>query len=113
MCVLLSTPYHRRQRASRSRSPLETERAQAGFIALAAETVEREAERIIAAMLQAGYDGDWRAFQPLIDRTYGKPTEKVERKTEAVESMSLEELRVLRARLLRGHPELAKLTVVE
>jgi hypothetical protein len=76
------------------------------------ETVEREAERIFAAMLQAGYDGDWRAFQPLIDRTYGKPTEKVETKTETIEDMSLDELRALRAGLLREHPQLAKLTVV-
>ena len=42
------------------------------------QACEREAERIIAAMLKAGYEGDWRAFESLISRVHGRPTEKVE-----------------------------------
>ena len=42
------------------------------------------------------------------------PAEQVEVKTEAaVEGMSLGELQALRARLLREHPELARLALVE
>lgn len=66
------------------------------------QACEREAERIIAAMLKAGYEGDWRAFESLISRVHGRPTEKVEtRDVRQVEGLSLGEPQALRARLLR------------
>ena len=77
--------------------------------------LEEQAEAIVAAYLIAGLEhGDWRALEALVSRVHGRPLERIEKREVAeVESLSLDELRALRARLLREYPELSRLRQVE
>src|SRR4030095_2221872 len=71
---------------------------------LAAE-LERNAHAVAERLLSVGLAEDWRALAFLFERSYGKPTERVETSTN-VDGLSLQELRALRDRLLAEHPEL-------
>lgn len=68
-----------------------------------AAAIEREADAIVQAFLDAGLKGgDWRALEALVTRHLGKPVERVEVETEGVDLRSLSdtELQALKRRLI-------------
>ena len=82
----------RRKQAERSRSMLDR----------ISDEVQSKAETILRAYMESIKAGDWRAAEALLDRTFGKATQRseVETTTKAAEDMSLSELRAaLYARL--------------
>jgi hypothetical protein len=69
-----------------------------------ARKLEERAEEIVEAYLRAGQQGDWRALDALVNRVYGKPTERLvteppkPRWEQEMDELSLEELEALRAK---------------
>jgi hypothetical protein len=51
--------------------------------------------------MREGASGPLSSFFALVSRVHGRPVKKVESTTETAEGLSLDELRALRARLLR------------
>jgi hypothetical protein len=78
-----------------------SERRRLGALGLAELMVQERAEEIVEVFFRAIRQGDWRAGAALLERVYGKPAEKVEvsqpQSVAEVESMSLAEIRQLRA----------------
>lgn len=75
------------------------------------EKLEQQADVLINAALQAASEGDWRATAWLYDRTYGRPTERVESTSSDadIRTMTSEQRATLRKAALAAHPELAEL----
>ena len=73
-----------------------------------------KALKVLEAKIEANDKDCWRAAIKLIEHGWGRPTEQIEvRADEPVESMSLDQLRELRDRLLREYPALAQPGLVE
>lgn len=71
--------------------------------------VERRSEDIVGALLRAGLDrGEWRALVALLERVYGRPTERVETSTADVDldQLTPEQRAQLRAGLYEAFPQL-------
>ena len=92
--------------ASRRSAAVRHERAERrkeGSLALAQRLVEERAAEILGAYMTAIQQGDWRASASSLERVYGKPRERVEvempETPEQVESLTLSQIRSLRARL--------------
>lgn len=82
----------RREKAKKRREA--EERAKLGLSAEIAFQLEENAAEIVALMLKAGREGEWRALQALIHQHLGTPAQRVETRSLSV-SASLEELRAL------------------
>lgn len=82
----------RREKAKKRREA--EERAKLGLSAEIAFQLEENAAEIVALMLKAGREGEWRALQALIHQHLGTPAQRVETRSLNV-SASLEELRAL------------------
>jgi hypothetical protein len=66
--------------------------------------------------LDSGRDDAWRPPLRVLDHAWGSPLAQHQVRAETaneLQDLSLTELQALRARLLREHPELARLTLVE
>lgn len=89
----------------------KAERRKLSLLDLIAERLETKADTIVQAYEKAGAEGDWRAFEALITRVHGKPTERIE--TTEIGSdprlLSVEQRAELRRRLVAEHPELLEL----
>jgi hypothetical protein len=63
--------------------------------------LEEKAEQIVDSYLRAGEQGDWRALDALVNRVYGRPTERIEQVAgeseikSALEQLSTEDLQAL------------------
>lgn len=79
------------------------------FLDLVAKRVEERAERYLEVYENAGAEGDWRAIDALVTRVHGKPIERVESTTRALDpaEMTPAERAELRRKLLADNPELA------
>ncbi len=74
-----------------------------------ARKLEEKAEQIVDSYLRAGEQGDWRALDALVNRVYGRPTERIEQVTGESEIMSaLKQLskKDLQAMVQQGRQEL-------
>lgn len=94
---------------------IRTEKAEARKLTLLdhmAAEIEAKAKQIVGDMLAAGEGGDWRAYESLITRVHGRPTERVESvgTTGNVGDLSKADRARLRAELLADRPELRVLT---
>lgn len=79
------------------------------------ELLNAEGERIARQWVDAGYAGDWRAFESAATRVYGRPRELavIDPLVDplGVREMTSDQRMALRARLLTDHPELEQLAV--
>ena len=54
-------------------------KAPRNFFGIGADSgVEEKAEQIVDSYLRAGEQGDWRGLDALVNRVYGRPTERIE-----------------------------------
>ena len=60
---------------------------------------------LVAAVVKATENGDWRAGLALIGRVHGKPTERVETMNKPFEDLTPDELDAELSRLLAEHHE--------
>jgi hypothetical protein len=66
-----------------------------------ARKLEEKAEQIVDSYLRAGEQGDWRALDALVNRVYGRPTERIEQVTgeseikSALKQLSKEDLQAM------------------
>jgi hypothetical protein len=73
-----------------------------------------KALKVLEAKIEANDKDSWRAAVRLIEYGWGRPAEQIEvRADEPVESMSLDQRKELRDRLLREYPALAQPRLVE
>jgi len=76
-----------------------------------ARQLETDAAEIVQELREAGRSGDWRATEALLTRVYGKPVERHEDVTQALDaaSMTAEQRQAAIAEMLDKHPGLAAL----
>jgi hypothetical protein len=86
----------------RPRRPTSDEAREAAL-----ERLMPKAIRVLEAKIDANDQDSWRAAVKLIEYGWGRPVEQVEVRADTpVEELSIDQLRLLRARLLREHPGL-------
>jgi hypothetical protein len=70
-------------------------------LARGTKKLEEKAEQIVDSYLRAGEQGDWRALDALVNRVYGRPTERIEQVTgeseikSALKQLSKEDLQAM------------------
>ena len=80
------------------------------------EELVPRAVQVLREALDSGRDDAWRPALRVLDHAWGSPVAQHQVRAETthdVQDLSLSELQALRARLLREHPELSRLTLVE